>query len=385
MAAKVKDKVVDNEKLLAKKAKQDAVREKKLAILKVHVDKIEEKHAKKVAKLEAKKEGLSEIEAADIDHKIGALERQRLADINVAYDKYAPKKRVKLPVSDVIYYTIVYVIMALLLIIILYPVIYILSSSFSSPKMVSTGRIVFFPREIGLEGYKAVFKDKNVWIGYRNTLLYTFIGTAVNVVMTVICAYPLARKSMPFRGFFTFMFTFTMLFSGGLIPTYIIMKYLGLINNPLVMILPGAITVHNLIVARSFMQSSIPGELLEAAQIDGCSDFKYFFSCILPLSGSNIAVITLYYAVGHWNAYFNAFIYLTSRNLFPLQVFLREILLLSQVDQDTLSDADGAVQQGLSDVVKFSLIVVATVPILCLYPFVQRFFTKGVMVGSLKG
>lgn len=379
------EKVIDNEKQLKKKAKLDAAREKKLAVLQKHVDKIEADHAKKVAKLQAKKEGLSEIDAADIDHKIGALERKRLADINAAYDKYAPKKKVKLPISDVIYYSIVYVVMFLLLIIILYPLIYIVSSSFSSPAAVSTGKVVLWPVDLSLEGYIAVFKDADVWIGYRNTLIYTLGGTAVNVVMTLMCAYPLSRKGMPFRGFFTFMFTFTMLFSGGMIPTYITMKNLGLINNPLVMILPGAIGVQNLIISRSFMQSSIPGELLEASQIDGCSDFKYFFSCVLPLSTSNIAVITLYYAVGHWNAYFSAFIYLTSRHLFPLQVFLREILLLSQVDQDSIMAEGGGQVQGLSDVLKFSLIVVATVPILCLYPFVQRFFTKGVMVGSLKG
>ncbi len=372
------------EKDAARLAAQEVKREKQLVILQKHVDVIEEKHAAKVAKLEAKKSGLDEIAASDIDHKIGALERKRLADINAAYDKYAPKKKVKTPLVDKIYYTAVYTIIILLLIIILYPVIYIISSSFSSPTAVVTGKVVLWPVDLSVEGYIEVFKNPDVWLGYRNTILYTVGGTLINVVMTLMCAYPLSRRTMPFKGFFTFLFTFTMIFNGGMIPTYIVMKHLGMINNPLVMILPGAITVQNLIISRTYMQSSIPGDLLEAAQIDGCSDIKYFFSCVLPLATSNIAVITLYYAVGHWNAYFNAFIYLTSREYFPLQVFLREVLLLSQVDTEATTETGGAVY-GLSDVLKYALIVVATAPILAIYPFVQKFFVKGVMVGSLKG
>ena len=373
------------EKEAAKNAAQEAKREKQLAVLQKHVDVIEQKHAAKVAKLEAKKAGLDEIAASDIDHKIGALERKRLADINAAYEKYGPKKKVKLPLADKIYYTAIYIILAILLLVILYPVIYIISSSFSSPLAVATGKVVLWPVDLSVEGYIEVFKNPDVWLGYRNTILYTVGGTIVNVVMTLMCAYPLARKTMPFKGTLTFLFTFTMLFGGGMIPTYIVMKHLGLINNPLIMILPGAIGVSNLIISRTYMQSSIPGDLLEAAQIDGCSDIKYFFSCVLPLATSNIAVITLYYAVGHWNAYFNAFIYLTSREYFPLQVFLREVLLLSQVDLEQSMEEGSTQVYGLSDVLKYALIVVATVPILALYPFVQKFFVKGVMVGSLKG
>lgn len=375
---------VNLEKEAAKKAAQEAKREKQLAVLQKHVDVIEAKHAAKVAKLEAKKVGLDEIAAADIDHKIGALERKRLADINAAYDKYGPKKKVKLPLADKIYYTVIYIILALLLIIILYPLIYIVSASFSSPADVATGKVVLWPVNPSLKGYIEVVKNPDVWMGYRNTIIYTVGGTIVNIVMTLMCAYPLARKTMPFRGFFTFLFTFTMLFGGGMIPTYIVMKHLGMINNPLIMILPGAIGVQNLVISRTYMQTSIPGDLLEAAQIDGCSDIKYFFTCVLPLATSNIAVITLYYAVGHWNAYFTAFIYLTNREYFPLQVFLREVLLLSQVSSETEVESSTAVY-GLSDVLKYALIVVATAPILALYPFVQKFFVKGVMVGSLKG
>lgn len=380
-------KKLEKERAAAEKrlAKNEAKREKKIAILNKHLDAIEQKYAKKVAKLQAKKVGLSEYEQSEIDHKIGALDRDRLAEINEAYEKYAPKKAVKLPLSDKIYYTLVYIIIGLLMLTVLYPLIYILSCSFSSPSAVAAGRVVLWPVEFSLKGYKEVFTNPSVWIGYRNTILYTVIGTMFNVFMTIICAYPLARKGLPGKGFITFLFTFTMLFSGGLIPTYIVYNAYGMVNNPLVMIIPGAISITNLIISRSFMQSSIPAELLEASQIDGCSDIKYFFSCVIPLSKANIAVITLYYAVGHWNAYWNAYIYFTRRSLFPLQIFLREILLLSQISGTELDAETASEKYGLADLLKFSLIVVATVPILCLYPFIQKFFVKGVMIGSLKG
>lgn len=288
--------------------------------------------------------------------------------------------------GDMIFYGISYGVLIGLLIIVLYPLIYIVSASFSSPNAVISGKVWLYPVEPSLAGYKAVFKYPDVFTGYRNTLFYTVVGTLINVSMTLTAAYPLARRSLPGRGFFTFLFTFTMLFSGGMIPTYILMKDLHLLNTPWVMLIPGAISITNLIITRTFMQTSIPGDLLEASQMDGCSDFRYFFSVVLPLSKANIAVITLYYAVGHWNAYFNAFLYLTSKNLFPLQVFLREILVLSRVDATTVADPETLVAiQGLSDLLKYSLIVVATVPILCIYPLVQRYFVKGVMIGSLKG
>jgi len=289
-------------------------------------------------------------------------------------------------VGDKVFYAVTYTVLILILLIVLYPLIYIVSASFSSPAAVSSGKVWLFPVEFGLEGYKAVFKYDEVFVGYRNTIFYTVVGTAINVGMTLITAYPLSRKGLPGKGLFTFLFTFTMLFSGGMIPHYLLMRDLHLLNTVWVMVLPGAIGVTNLIITRTFMQTSIPGDLLEAAQMDGCSDFRYFFTIVLPLSKANIAVITLYYAVGHWNAFFNAFLYLNNKQLFPLQVFLREILVMSSVDAATVSDpATLAAIQGLSDLLKYSLIVVATVPILCIYPFIQRYFVKGVMIGSLKG
>jgi len=200
------------------------------------------------------------------------------------------KNKVKDSRGDKIYYTIVYILLIIILLIVLYPLIYILSASFSSPHAVSTGKVILFPVEFSLEGYKAVFRYKDVIIGYRNTLYYTIVGTAINVALTLMAAYPLSRKTLPGRGFITFLFTFTMLFSGGMVPHYILMSELNLLNKPWTMLIPGAISITNLIITRTFMINNIPSDLLEAAQIDGCSDIKYFFSVILPLSKANIAV-----------------------------------------------------------------------------------------------
>ena len=235
-------------------------------------------------------------------------------------------------------------------------------------------------------GYERVFENAKVWMGYRNTIAYTVLGTFVNVAMTLICAYPLARRNLPHKGFFTFLFTFTMLFSGGLIPSYLLIRDLGLINNFWVMVIPGAIGVSQMIVTRTFIRSTIPDDLLEAAQIDGCNDYQFFYLFVLPLSKAVIAVIAMQYAIGHWNSYFNAFIYLSDKRLYPLQIYLREILILSQIDINDIADPETAIaMQGMADLIKFSLIVVATAPILCVYPFVQKYFVKGVMIGSLKG
>jgi multiple sugar transport system permease protein/putative aldouronate transport system permease protein len=242
------------------------------------------------------------------------------------------------------------------------------------------------PVDFSLQGYKAVFSHQLILSGYRNTILYTVIGTIINIGMTMIAAYPLSRRDMPFRGHFMFLFTFTMFFSGGLIPTYLLINNLHLIDKFWVMVIPGAISVFNMILTRTFLMSSIPNELLEASQIDGCSDARYFFHIILPLSKPVIAVIALYYAVGHWNSYFSALIYLNNRSLFPLQLVLRSILVMDQVSLNEINDPELiAGLQGLSELLKYSLIVVATVPILLVYPLAQKYFVTGVMIGSIKG
>ena len=288
--------------------------------------------------------------------------------------------------SDRIFYFAINVLLALISLVILYPLVYVLSSSFSSPAAVLAGKVKLWPVDLSLESYSAVFSNRNIGIGYVNTIFYTVCGTILNVFMTMVCAYPLARRDMPYRNIIMLLFTFTMFFSGGMIPDYMLMMNLKLINNPLVMIIPGMISVYNMIIARTFIQSNIPQELLEAAHIDGCSDVKYFFRMVMPLSKACIAVLALYYAVGHWNAYFNAFTYLNDRKYYPLSLFLREILIANQMTESMNIDPELLeVRQGLADSLKYSLIVVSTAPILCLYPFVQKYFVKGVMIGSVKG
>lgn len=288
--------------------------------------------------------------------------------------------------SDRFFYGLVYFVLGLLCITILYPLIFVLSSSFSSTKAVTEGRVYLWPVEFSLAGYNAVFAQKDIFIGFRNSFMYMFLGTVVNVSMTLVAAYPLSRDDTPMRGMFMKLFTFTMFFSGGMIPTYIVVKNTGLINTIFAMIIPGAISVWNLVITRTFMQTGVPHELLEASQIDGCSDIRYFFAILLPLSQSVIAVISLYYAVGHWNSYFDALMYLDNRALYPLQIFLREVLILNSIENDIIYDEELAeAKQGLADLLKYSLVIVSVAPMLILYPFVQKFFVKGVMIGSLKG
>jgi len=269
---------------------------------------------------------------------------------------------------------------------VIYPLLYIISSSFSSGAAVSAGRVKLWPVDFSLTSYTAVFSHSRVWIGYRNTIFYTVFGTVNNVVVTLICAYPLSRKDMPGRKWFMWLFVFTMYFSGGLIPSFLLMRDIGYLNTIWVMIMPGGFAVYQMIITRTFIASTIPGELFESARMDGCSDFRYLWSFVIPLSHAVIAVITLQYAIIHWNSYFNAFIYLNSKELQPLQIFLREILVLNQLNTSELNDPELIAQlQGVGDLLKFSLIIVATVPILVIYPFVQKFFVKGVMIGSIKG
>ena len=297
-----------------------------------------------------------------------------------------PASRVRRSRDDRIFYAVSYGVVILLTLIVLYPLVYIVSCSFSSANAVSTGKVVLLPVEPSVMGYQKVFENARVWTGYRNTLLYTVLGTLINVAITLICAYPLARRKLPHRGFFTFLFTFTMLFGGGMIPTYLVMRDLHLLNTIWVMVLPGALGISQMIVTRTFINSTIPEDLLEAAQIDGCNDFRFFGEFVLPLSKAVIAVIAMQYAIGHWNSYFNAFIYLSDARMYPLQIFLREILVMNQIDLSEIADPEAAIaMQGMADLLKYSLIVVATAPILCVYPFVQKYFVKGVMIGSLKG
>lgn len=294
--------------------------------------------------------------------------------------------KVKTGLDDKLFYAFSYILIAILTVIVLYPMVYVISSSLSSANAIMSGKVWLFPVDLSFDGYKAVLNSSNVWIGYRNTIFYTSVGTFINICMTLACAYPLSRANLFGRGPIMFLFSFTMMFGGGMIPNYLLMKGLGLLNTPWAVLLPGAISVYNMIVARTFIQSSIPGELLESAQIDGCSDFLYFFKMVLPLSKSIIAVLTLWYAVSHWNSYFNAFLYLTDKNLYPLQIFLRDILISSQISSELAEDPEIAEKLRTAQMtLKYSMIVISTAPLFAFYPFAQKHFVKGVMIGSVKG
>ena len=287
--------------------------------------------------------------------------------------------------GDKLFYAVCYLITALFMLAVLYPLVYILSASFSSADAITSGRMWLYPVDFSLVGYRYILKYDAIWLGYRNTLFYTFAGTLINVAMTMTCAYGLSRRGMRGRRFFTMLFTFTMIFSGGMIPNYLLMKDLKILNTVWCMLLPGAISAYNLIVAKTFIENSIPGDLLEAARIDGCSDVRFFFSIVLPLSKAILAVLLLMYAAAHWNAYFNAFLYLTDKKLYPLQIFLRQILVQSNMSADMLDPEAMAQMQTLQQILKYAVIVVSTAPMLCLYPFVQKYFRQGVMIGSIKG
>lgn len=288
-------------------------------------------------------------------------------------------------VSDRLFIGILYVFLSLVLIVILFPLLHILSASFSSPSAVTSGKVWLWPVDFSFVGYKAVFQNSDILIGFGNSFFYTIVGTIVNVSFTVMLAYPLARRTFYGRGLIMILLVFTMFFDGGLIPNYLLVKSLGMVNTRWAMIIPGALAVFQVIIARTFFQS-IPEELAEASEMDGCSDMRFFLRIVLPLSKPIIAVLFLMYAVGHWNAYFNALIYLKDSKMFPLQIFLRNILILNSENSDMMTNINGLlVQQGLKDLLKYSLIVVSSAPVLIIYPFVQKHFVKGVMIGSLKG
>ena len=287
--------------------------------------------------------------------------------------------------GDRTFYAIVNAIVGVFMLIVLIPLVNIVASSFSSPGAVSSGKVLFWPVEFSLDGYKTVFQNKMIGTAYFNTFFYTVVGTMINLAMTMMAAYALARKNLPYKGFFMFLFTFTMLFSGGTIPNYMLIVNLKLYDTRWAMLLPGAISVYNMIIARTFIQN-IPNELYEAASIDGCSDARYFFTMVIPLSVTLLSVLTLYYAVAHWNSYFDAFLYLTNRKLYPLQIVLREILIANSINaNEVVDDLTMSAKQGMADLLKFSLIIVSSLPVLVLYPFVKKHFLKGVMIGALKG
>lgn len=294
------------------------------------------------------------------------------------------QSKIKESAVDKTFLITIYILLSLVALVVIYPLIFIVSSSISSPAAVTSGRVWLWPVDISFNGYKALFNTPEILIGYGNSIFYTAVGTLISVALTIMIAYPLSRKTFFGRNTLMMIITFTMIFSGGLIPTYMVVKQLHLIDTRWALLIPNAIWVWQVIIARSFFQSSIPGELLEASEIDGCSDMRFIWSVVLPLSKPIIAVLVLMYAMGQWNAYFDALIYLKSADLFPLQLILRSIIIQNN-GSGAMDLAKMVERQQLTELLKYSLIVVATLPVLVIYPFVQRHFVQGMLVGSVKG
>ena len=296
----------------------------------------------------------------------------------------AVPKKIKDSAGDKLFLIVVYIVLCLVVVVVLYPLIFILSSSISSPAAVTSGRVWLWPVDISFKGFSVLFSTPEILKGYANSIFYTTAGTMISVTLTIMLAYPLSRRTFFGRNVLMMVITFTMIFSGGLIPTYMVVRQLHLIDTRWALLIPNAIWVWQVIIARSFFQNSIPEELLEASEIDGCSDLRFIRSVVLPLSKPIIAVLVLMYAVGQWNSYFDALIYLKTADLFPLQLVLRSIII--QNNASSAVDAMAMVErQQLAELLKYALIVVATLPVLVIYPFVQRYFVQGMLVGSVKG
>lgn len=296
------------------------------------------------------------------------------------------RKRKKLSWEDRIFHIGNTVLMILIGIVMVYPLYYIVLASITNPTVVNSGKLLLFPEYIYLEGYRAAFEYKQLFTGFFNSIVYTFTGTVISIVITIPGAYALSRKELVGRNAVMFLFTFTMFFSGGMVPAYMLVNKLHFIDTIWAMVLPGALSVYNMIVVRTFFQTNIPDELLEAAKVDGCSDLRFFWSIALKVSGTIIAVMVLFYAVALWNSYFNAIMYLNSRSKMPLQAVLRDLLILNTVTNELPIDATETVDRMMrADQLKYCVIIISTVPMMILYPFIQKHFTKGVMIGSIKG
>jgi multiple sugar transport system permease protein/putative aldouronate transport system permease protein len=298
------------------------------------------------------------------------------------------RNKIRVSPADKIYLGFVYASLGAFTLSVLYPLVYVLACSFSSPTALISGKVFLWPVDFSVLGYRTVFNNRSVWAGYRNTIVYTVTGTVMNVFFTMCAAYPLARPEFKARTAVTWFYTVTMFVGGGLIPYYLLVRSLGMLDTMWALILPGLISAWGIIICRTFLQSSIPNELFEAATIDGCSYFQYFFRVVIPLSKAVMAVLALNYATGMWNSYFPALVYISSQSKFPLQLVLRNILIANQInlaDMSSFSARNMMENQYLGELMKYALIVVASFPLLAFYPFIQKYFIKGVMVGSIKG
>ena len=297
---------------------------------------------------------------------------------------HAQTMKIRQSREDRAFTAVIAVVVGLIMLLTIYPLYIVVISSFSAPMEVISGHVWLLPQGFSGEGYRRVFQNSDIFMSYKNTIIYTVLGTAVSLFFTLSAAYPLSRKKLYGRTGLMLLFTFTMFFKGGMIPTYLTVKGLGLYNNIWVMVLMGSLSIYNMIVARTFLQNTIPNEIYEATEMDGANDIQVFFQIVLPLSMPILAVLSLFYAVGIWNNYFTGLIYLKSRSLYPLQLVLREILVNDTSDMTDTLEANMN-KLLVQESVKYCVIVVSSVPMLVLYPFLQRFFAKGVMVGALKG
>jgi putative aldouronate transport system permease protein len=293
--------------------------------------------------------------------------------------------KVKSSGADLVFDILSHVIAILILIVIIYPLFFIIIASFSNPTAVANGRVWFWPEGFTLEGYGALLEAPQLWVGYQNTILYTLVGTLIGLAFNIPAAYALSRKDLYGRRVINIFFLIVMFFSGGLIPTFLVVQRLGLYNTFWVMVLPFSISIYNIIVARTFFETSIPGDLLDAAQVDGCNNLRFFFQIVLPLSNAIIAVIALWTAIFHWNSFFNALIYLRDDFRQPLQLVLRNILI-TNLNMFAVTTGEAALEAvRKANLLRYTSIIVATLPILCFYPFIQKYFTQGVMIGAVKG
>ncbi len=294
------------------------------------------------------------------------------------------RKKAKMQESfgERLYTAVVYTLLCGFGMLILIPLLHIISGSFSDPMALLKGEVGLLPEGFNLGMYKLVFRDDEIWQSYRNTIVYTVVGTSISVTLTACGAYPLYRKDFYGKNFFMGLFAFTMYFTGGMIPTYLLIKKLGMLDTMWALVLPSAVSTYNLIIMRTFFQTSIPDELIESAAIDGCNDLGVFFRIVIPLSAPIFAVMVLFYGVSQWNSWFPALLYISDRDLYPLQMILREVLIQGEMSEMTGAIGDVEV---IGDGLKYATMVVATLPIMCLYPFLQKYFVKGVMIGAVKG
>lgn len=300
-------------------------------------------------------------------------------------------KYARMTLNDRIFDVVNYTALGLLLLVFIAPLMNVISSSFSDPDMIAGGKVWLLPKGFTLEGYQEVRQMDKIWIGYANSVYYTVVGTLANLIVTIMCAYPLSKKDLVGRNFIMGIFSFTMFFGGGLVPTFMLVRSLGLLDTRAALILPGLMSVYNMIIARTFFSTSIPSDLYDAAEIDGCNELSTLIRIVIPLSAPIIAVLGLYYAVAHWNSYFSGLIYLSDSAKYPLQLVLRDFLLSQQSWDDMLTSASAEMQAEIVEQMKkreqlrYVVIVVAALPMCMLYPFIQKFFIKGVMVGAIKG